>query len=311
MNTTTHALKRMLALLAAMATILTLLVLPASAKSADGFQYYVDGPYGDDNPATAVITGHKAAVNGTLTVPAKIAGYEVRQINDAAFADRKDIKKVVISEGINFVGCHAFENCTNLRTLVIADAGIGDSAFAGCTALKKVKITGYNFADCKPEWYWNENGNEALFAADWEWTHYEKDYTVKHSDVKTCTGAILTLTAEYDDAKPGDTYHWYCDEGYLFYPDEDDGWMACSGRTITGQVDDSGEQTVICEVTNRKGDVVWAQEFSIHSQKSLVNFARSTVYNSYVYGVSEYTVNHFRWKFMNMLDKMGFNVYGE
>ena len=303
---TTRTWKRMLALLAAVAALLTMFVLPASAKSADGFQYYVDGPYEDDGEAFATITGHKTVVNGTLTIPAKLGGNTVSSVSDGAFAGRKDITKVVISDGVGYIGGHAFEDCTNLRTLVIGDAYVSMKAFAGCKSLKKVKITAYK-NEFDPEWGWEETGNDALFNADVEWTHYKKDFDTVYTEVNTRVGRVLTLTAEYDKLKNGESYHW---SGNGAYPEGDSRWEDCTGKSVNCVAGWEGEATVVCDVVNSKGDVVWSQEFSITARESLKEKAQSFVRNTYLYGVTEYTRNHIRWTVMDILDKMGVDVYG-
>lgn len=306
-NKTARAWKRMLALLAAAATMLTMFVLPASAKSWNGFRYYVDGPYEDDGEAYVTITGSKTTANGTLTIPAKIGGDEVWSIGEGAFAGRKDITKVVIPDSVGYIGGHAFEDCTNLRTLVIGSTDVYDDAFSGCTALKTVKITAYK-GDFDPEWEWNEKGNDALFAAKQEWTHYTKDYDVVQTELKTRTGKKLTLTAEYDDLKKGETYRW---SGFDVFPVGDAEWKDCTEKTVECEVYWAGESKAVCEVLNSKGEVVWAQEFTITVSKSLKDKAESFVYNTYLYGVTNYTASHIRWRVMDALDKMGVNVYGE
>lgn len=67
------------------------------------------------------------------------------------------IKKVVIGNGITYIGNAAFFNCTSLKNVAIADTvtSIGDSAFAYCSSLESVKIPNsvtkivmYAFQDC-------------------------------------------------------------------------------------------------------------------------------------------------------------------
>ncbi len=302
----TRAWKRMLALLCAVAAMLTMFALPASAKSSGGFQYFVDGPYTDDDDPGVVITGYKSAVNGTLTIPAKLAGYKVWSVSEGAFADRKDIKKVVVSEGVYTIGAHAFENCTNLRTLVVGDVYICSYAFDGCTALKKVKITAYK-GDLNPEWGWDEPGNDALFGAKWQWTHYTKDDFDVETEVCTRTGRTVTLTTEYGKLKKGESFHWY---GYDIYPTGDTEWKDCTGDSVVCKSYWDGEQYAVCEVHNSKGDVVWSQKINVQCSRSLTDRLDSAISDTYVYGVTQYTLSHFRWRVMNMLEKMGVDVYG-
>ena len=307
MKTAKHTMKRMLALCAVVATLLTLLALPVSAKSSGGFRYYLEGPYTDDGETLAVITGYDPTVNGTLTIPETIGGYKVWSVNEGAFMSRKDVKKVVIPTEVGSIDAHAFEDCTNLRTVVIGSAYVCEDAFAGCTSLKKVKITAYK-GDMDPEYAWSEEGNDALFGADREWTHYKKD----EPDVTTCmtsrTGRKVTLEAQYDHLKKGESYQWY---GVGIFPEGDGVWWEdCTDRTVTCTTWYSGDAKAVCEVVNSKGDVVWSQEFDVEVRTSLKDEAERVVYNTYLYSVTQFTANHFRWKVMDLLEKMGVDVYG-
>lgn len=83
--------------------------MPSFALSDSDFTYEIV----NDN---AIITGY----NGTdteITVPAKIDGVSVVEINDSAFKNNTAITSVTISEGIEDVGASAFENCTSLVTI--------------------------------------------------------------------------------------------------------------------------------------------------------------------------------------------------
>jgi hypothetical protein len=77
--------------------------------------------------------------NGTLTISGT-----GQALNEGAFKDRTDIKKVVFNTGVSFwtVSQDSFANCTNLTTVKLA-AGIGtleSGAFSGCTSLKAIEI---------------------------------------------------------------------------------------------------------------------------------------------------------------------------
>ena len=66
----------------------------------------------------------------------------VNSIMDYAFLDNRNIKSVVISEGITSIGYGAFEGCENLESIVIPNSveNIGDFAFHRCRSLNLVKI---------------------------------------------------------------------------------------------------------------------------------------------------------------------------
>ena len=62
------------------------------------------------------------------------------KITEDLFAERNDIIKVELPEGVEEIGNHAFENCTNLQKVVCPNSlkKIGTKAFADCTNLRKV-----------------------------------------------------------------------------------------------------------------------------------------------------------------------------
>lgn len=77
-----------------------------------------------------------------VVVPSKIDGKNVYEIVDRAFANNKAVKSVVFSDGIERLGFHIFENCTNLVSLEIPDSVtyIGDGLAINCSNLKSVVI---------------------------------------------------------------------------------------------------------------------------------------------------------------------------
>ena len=85
--------------------------------------------------------------NGTdkiVIVPEKIAGCEVREISTSAFAANKLIEKVVLPEGVDFVGSYAFAGCENLKTLILPETlrKISYNVFLDCKSLKKIQFNG-------------------------------------------------------------------------------------------------------------------------------------------------------------------------
>ncbi len=100
--------------------------------------------------------------DGTLTVSGTgrmpdfqfdASSHPIGAWNDPAYKGL--VKKVVISNGINYVSSFAFSGCTSLETLVLEDgvASVSWGAFQGCTALKDVSLgegvvtIGYNVFD--------------------------------------------------------------------------------------------------------------------------------------------------------------------
>ena len=81
--------------------------------------------------------------DGTLTVSGTSAMEDYATASDAPwYADREEIKKIVVSDGVTAIGARAFYNCTALTDVVVGKdvATIGTYAFRGCTALTEVTI---------------------------------------------------------------------------------------------------------------------------------------------------------------------------
>ena len=66
----------------------------------------------------------------------------ITTIYDQAFAEHKDLKKIVIPDSVTVIGNYAFENCTSLEEISFGEGlkSIWDSAFRNCSCLKKIAI---------------------------------------------------------------------------------------------------------------------------------------------------------------------------
>ena len=66
----------------------------------------------------------------------------VTNIGESAFEDCSNLTSVIIAEGVTSIGGSAFYGCSKLTSVTIPDsvASIGDSAFAGCSSLTSVTI---------------------------------------------------------------------------------------------------------------------------------------------------------------------------
>lgn len=103
------------------------------------------------------------SISGTLNIPSHINGKMVTEIGDSAFANNmygnSMITEVVIPNTVEIIGKSAFENCTNLESIIFSEKSvlktIDDSAFSGCTNIFNIaipmqveKIGNYAFANC-------------------------------------------------------------------------------------------------------------------------------------------------------------------
>lgn len=104
-----------------------------------------------------VIEGYNGT-NGTVTIPNKINGFEVKIIDSKAFFKNDTIEKVIVSEGVEEIGISAFYTCNYLREVVLPSTlkSLGQSAFYGCTNLEKVNLPNnlksiydWTFAKCQ------------------------------------------------------------------------------------------------------------------------------------------------------------------
>lgn len=88
--------------------------------------------YSDGTAAIVEYTGNAEE----LTVPAKIAGYDIDTIGLGAFQYRPELKKLTISEGIKELEENAFSWCFNLKEISLPDSltKICSYAFSGCGA---------------------------------------------------------------------------------------------------------------------------------------------------------------------------------
>ena len=77
-----------------------------------------------------------------LVIPAVIDGYQVTDIDDAAFAYAKGFQKVILSEGIENIGTKAFYGCDKLTSVRLPESldSLGGEAFGGCSELTDINI---------------------------------------------------------------------------------------------------------------------------------------------------------------------------
>ena len=89
---------------------------------------------------------------GTLTISGKGTMKDYKKQSESPFAQRKEIKKIVVEKGVKNIGSYSFWECTGLEGLTIPSTvnTIGEYAFWSCSKLnsitipKSVKHIGYN-----------------------------------------------------------------------------------------------------------------------------------------------------------------------
>lgn len=77
-----------------------------------------------------------------IIVPSEHNGKKVVAIGENAFSDCRNLKSIIIPEGVVYIGNAAFYNCPNLESVLLPESltSIGTSAFNGCISLEELTI---------------------------------------------------------------------------------------------------------------------------------------------------------------------------
>ena len=200
--------KRLLAILLALAMMVSLLAFPVSA-------YTYSGTCGDN--LTWELTE-----DGTLTITGKGAMEDYNDYADVPwYRIRNLIKKVVIEDDVTSIGDLSFFDCENMTELSIAETviDIGESSFFGCYALEEVtfpegleSIGNLAFAYCDelvgitiPASV-SSIGYEAFFGSSLEWIEVEGSNTTYSSVDGILFNYKKTTIISYPSNKEGTQY---------------------------------------------------------------------------------------------------------
>ncbi len=132
-------IKKTLCLILALLTLLGVMPLGASAarEVTEGmYTYYIT------QTGKCIITKGDPSLSGDITIPDKLGGVAVKEIDSSAFADNKLIISVTFPETLVEIADNAFYNCDALTEIVIPDTvtSIGEKAFAFCSMLVSATI---------------------------------------------------------------------------------------------------------------------------------------------------------------------------
>ena len=129
---------------------LPLTALSSFAATSGDWEYSVSG-------GNAVITGYNGSAS-SLTIPSKLGGNTVTEIDKYALSNNKYIKNVTVPSSVTSIRTAAFQDCKNLSSITLPSNmnSIGPRAFEGCIALKSISIPNglnsieyYAFNGCK------------------------------------------------------------------------------------------------------------------------------------------------------------------
>ena len=122
--------------------ILTIAPLTVSAATYGDFEYTLEDDF------TCTITGYNGSA-ANVTIPSTIYGYKVSALSDTAFLSNKNIRSVIIPNGVLRIGALCFDSCTNLQEITIPDSVMhivrsGDAGSGGflqfCDSLKEITL---------------------------------------------------------------------------------------------------------------------------------------------------------------------------
>ena len=126
--------------------------VPITASAAES-QESVSATYGDfeytlEDDYTCTITKYNGSA-ANVTIPSTIYGYKVSALSDTAFLSNKNIRSVIIPNGVLRIGALCFDSCTNLQEITIPDSVMhivrsGDAGSGGflqfCDNLKEITL---------------------------------------------------------------------------------------------------------------------------------------------------------------------------
>ena len=90
--------------------------------------------------------------DGTLTISGNGEMKDWRNSSDGAWYDNREIKNVIINNGVTSIGKFAFSYCSNLISITIPNSvtSIGSFAFCRCTSLTSITIPNSVTSICHP-----------------------------------------------------------------------------------------------------------------------------------------------------------------
>jgi len=163
--------------------------------------------YAKDNCLIEKDTGLLMIVNKYGKIP---TDGSIKSIGEGAFAAFKDLKSIVIPEGVVSIEAGAFSGCSSLESVSFPESleSIGSYAFGGCTSLKKIDI-GDNVKHFGTEVFAGCTALEEVSLPKeveyWTWGIFDSctslkrivvPYGVKDFDIRRCTSLTEVVLPE-------------------------------------------------------------------------------------------------------------------
>ena len=94
-----------------------------------------------DDANRATLTGYSGNATA-LYIPGEIDGHEVVAIGDRAFENRTDLRTVMIPDSVTEIEAYSFNNCTNLSNVTLSKSlkYMGGRAFGSCEKITQIEI---------------------------------------------------------------------------------------------------------------------------------------------------------------------------
>ena len=185
--------------------LITMLIITAMPFMASAYPYYdQNGNYRYDIVSDSNSPDYGSAIiefylgsERVVSIPQYLGGHKVIRLSGTTFHDKKDVKEVIIPEGVTQIDKMVFLNLESLEKVTIPDSVriIGDNQFALCSQLKEVVVHNHTvdiyrnaFDACHP--------SLTIYAAPD--TVYEKHANRFRLGFKPITENTVPAVAKYD-----------------------------------------------------------------------------------------------------------------
>ena len=141
-----------------------------------------------DDANRATITGYSGNATA-LYIPGEIDGHEVVAIGDRAFENRTDLRTVMIPDSVTEIEAYSFNNCTNLSNVTLSKSlkYMGGRAFGSCEKITQIEIP-KSLDNCENSGYASYHGPFGACSGLKKITFEEGATEVSNGLFRGCTG---------------------------------------------------------------------------------------------------------------------------